>query len=280
MRDTELSAVPYYGGKARTEMRKWLMPLIPYQRSGLYIEPFAGMLGVLLARPKTQTEIINDLDSNIYNWWRVIRDNPDDLIHLIRHSPNCRQTYNQAFYDLKKKTYKNDPVKWAWCTWYVLAFNVAHGTGTGGWAVNYQGNGARGKKNFDEVIKPLAERLRLVQIECKDALFIMDRVKNIENTVMYCDPPYRTADTKSYGMDDSVVDVELMTDILLSQKGKIAVSGYRDEWDHLGWERHEWHNRAYPVAEKDADKDIDWDRTEVLWCNYKSGEEQYSLFGY
>ena len=278
MRDVELSAMAYYGGKARAEIRKWLIPLIPYEPNGLYFEPFAGMLGVLLARPKTKTEVINDLDNNIYNWWRVIRDKPDELMYRIHNTANCRQTYNQAFYDIKKRTYRKDPVKWAWCTWVVLSYNVAHGTGTGGWAVNFSGNGVRGKRNFADVVKPLAERLRLVQIECKDAMFLMDRVKDYDNLIMYCDPPYKTADTKSYEFDNSAVDYDMMTNILLETKGKVAVSGYRDEWDHLGWERHEWDNRAYPVSVEDAKKDIDWNRTEVLWTNYSVKSSQIELF--
>ena len=277
-RDLELAAMPYYGGKARTELRKWLLPLVPYDAKGLYVEPFAGMLGVLLGRQRTKTEVVNDLDSNIYTWWCAVRDYPDELMHKIHHTPNCRQTYNRAFYDLKKKTYKDNPIMWAWCTYVVLAYNVAHGTGTGGWAVNYQGNGVRGKKNFVEVIKPLAERLRLVQVECKDALYIIDRVKNIERSVIYCDPPYHTADTKSYDFREGTIDFELMTELLLACKGQVAISGYREEWDHLGWQRHEWDTRAYPIAEKDKEKDLDWERTEVLWTNYKVGDNQMDLF--
>ena len=271
-----LVAIPYYGGKARTDFRKWLLPKIPYDSSGLYVEPFAGMLGVLLARPKCKIEVINDLDANIYTWWKVVREQPDELTHLIYGTPKCRRTFYDARDAIKTKRYKDDQLMWAWATFTALNYNVAHGTGAGGFGTHFQGNGA--KRDFTKVIGPLAERLKNVQIENRDALILLERLEKFDHAVIYCDPPYLTADTKAYKLDDEGINVEAYTKTLLAQKGRVAISGYRDEWDHLGWQRFEWDTRAYPLNDSDEHRDLDWNRTEVLWTNYEVADDQLDLF--
>ena len=272
----DLVAIPYYGGKARSDFRKWLLPKIPYHKDGLYVEPFAGMLGVLLARPKSKIEVINDLDGNIYNWWKVVREQPDELTHLIGHTAKCRRTFYDARDAIKSQTYKDNPLMWAWATFVALNYNVAHGTGVGGFGTHFQGNG--GKRDFTKVIGPLAQRLKNVQVENRDALILLERLEKFEHAVIYCDPPYQTADTAAYKLDDTLLNIEAYTKTLLAQKGRVAISGYRDEWDHLGWHRFEWNTRAYPLNDSDEHRDLDWKRTERLWTNYDPKDDQLNLF--
>ena len=276
---SKISAMPYYGGKSRPDMRDWLLPKIPYIKQGLYVEPFAGMLGVLLARPKTKLEIVNDLDSNIANWWEVVREQPEELAWYIHNTTNCRQTFMKCFKGLKAGEFRDDKLKWAWATYVSINYNVAHGTGVGGWAAHYTGGtGSKGKKLFAKYVQPMSDRLRHVMIECRDALVILERVIDVENAVVYCDPPYFTADTTAYSMDAESLDLDKMKELFLAQKGKVAISGYGEEWDCLGWERHEWKTRAYPLSDLEYHKKQDWSRVEVLWCNYKVGDSQLHLF--
>jgi hypothetical protein len=44
-----------------------------------YVEPFAGSLAVLLAKPRSKMETVNDLDQDLMTFWRVLRDRPDEL---------------------------------------------------------------------------------------------------------------------------------------------------------------------------------------------------------
>ena len=71
---------PYFGGKSR------LAPAI-WQRLGnpvVYVEPFAGSLACLLARPDGagQREIVCDLDGGISNFWRAVTAEPDTVAAL------------------------------------------------------------------------------------------------------------------------------------------------------------------------------------------------------
>ena len=57
--------------------------------------------------------------------------------------------------------------------------------------------------------------------------------------MIYADPPYPTA--AAAHLYARTVDFDRLAETLLAQQGKVAVSGYGDEWDSLGWERHEHH---------------------------------------
>lgn len=67
---------PWFGGKSRAADLIW-------SRLGdvtNYVEPFAGSLAVLLARPTPPgTETVNDLDCYLANFWRALAADPDDV---------------------------------------------------------------------------------------------------------------------------------------------------------------------------------------------------------
>ena len=75
--------------------------------------------------------------------------------------------------------------------------------------------------------------MRQVQIECANAVSLLDRIADMPYAVIYCDPPYQTANTSPYRYGD--IDKDELTAALLAQKGFVAISGYGDEWAHLGW---------------------------------------------
>ena len=64
-----------------------------------YVEPFAGSLAVLLAKPRSKMETVNDLDGDLMTFWRVLRDRPEDLIARCALTPHARAEH-QAAYDL------------------------------------------------------------------------------------------------------------------------------------------------------------------------------------
>ncbi|TXH46874.1 MAG: DNA adenine methylase [Desulfurellales bacterium] len=77
MSDKPLRApFPWFGGKSRAASLIW-------SRIGdvsNYVEPFAGSLAVLLARPhEPGTETVNDLDCYVANFWRAVAHAPDEV---------------------------------------------------------------------------------------------------------------------------------------------------------------------------------------------------------
>lgn len=79
--------LPYLGGKsirANSGLGAWIVSLLPPPSSGqTYIEPFAGMLGVLLQRTPAGTEIVSDADGRIIAFWRELRDNTDAFAERV-----------------------------------------------------------------------------------------------------------------------------------------------------------------------------------------------------
>ena len=79
----------------------WIASILPWRRDSCYVEPFAGMLGVLLCRRPVQPEIVNNRDGNLVCWWRMVRDHPNKFAHLVIQTPRSRDLYREACSRLK-----------------------------------------------------------------------------------------------------------------------------------------------------------------------------------
>ena len=89
----KLIAFGWYGGKF--SHLDWLLPLLPECHH--YCEPFAGSGAVLLNRPPSPVETYNDLDGEVANFFRVLRDAKAELTekHWLKLKPVtvCRPIY-------------------------------------------------------------------------------------------------------------------------------------------------------------------------------------------
>jgi DNA adenine methylase len=63
----------------------------------MYVEPFAGACGILLARPYNSEvrEVVNDLDDSLINLWEVVRLRPEELISHLNRLPYSRNRFRQ-----------------------------------------------------------------------------------------------------------------------------------------------------------------------------------------
>lgn len=85
-------AFGWYGGKY--SHLDWLLPLLPPAHH--YCEPFAGSAAVLLNREPSPVETYNDTDSEVVNFFRVLREQKDELIYAIGMTPFSREEYALA----------------------------------------------------------------------------------------------------------------------------------------------------------------------------------------
>ena len=248
-----MNALPYYGGKVKRG--PWVNSHLPH-RSG-YVEPYAGMLGVLLSRPPAKTEIVNDINDHIVNWWRCMRDATDELERLVSLTPRSRTEFRDSQKMLAEG--RGTKMERALAMHVVLAQGInARTDGNGSWAYRLSSRVSNPwvPSKFAQIAKRMAE----VQLENKDALKVLEFTASVDDVVVYCDPPYHTA-ARRYAENE--VPIDALTDALLSQRGCVAISGYRDEWDHLGWRVEEVPASCtiYGSAGKS-------NRTERLWMNY------------
>ena len=257
--------MPYFGGKGRLGKGgagDWIAGQVPWSRDSLYVEPFAGMLGILLRREPVALEIVNDLDGRIVNWWSVVRDHPEELAKKLRFTPYSRVEFERSIEPA------DDPVEDA-RRFTVMVLGSVHSGSTackGDWFRQTMRNRAPSPATIDHRVVSLATRLREVQFENIDAVKLLVRIARHDNAVIYCDPPYKTATTKHYRESD--FDKNAMVDALREQSGRVAVSGYNDEWDVLGW------RCESRVSMRVQINGVREDRIEKLWMNYPPVQKQ------
>ena len=264
----------YHGGKWR--IAPWIISHFPAHE--LYVEPFAGAASVLLRKPPVHGEVVNDIDGNVVNLFRVLRDPAAaaELERLVRLTPFSREEFQLSYETI------TDPVERARRV-IVRAF-MGFGTTsmrknrTGFRARSYKRNmtGAADWATWPCQIRFFVERLQGVIIENKDALDCI-RLHDGSLTLFYVDPPYleetRTAGLRSYRNELTDEDHRRLIDCLLSINGMVVLSGYANEmYDSalVGWRR----------VEREALADGGVKRTEVLWLSPNIKKQQQDLFGY
>ena len=82
----------WYGGKF--SHLDWLLPLLP--RGHHYCEPFSGSAAVLLNREPSPVETYNDIDGDVVNFFRVLRDRGEALVRAIGLTPFSREEFHKA----------------------------------------------------------------------------------------------------------------------------------------------------------------------------------------
>ena len=90
------SPVSWFGGKRL--LVKQLIPMIPEHR--LYVELFAGGAWLFFAKEPSKFEIINDINVDLTNFYRVIKHHPDEFLRLIQLVAPSRDEFELQRADL------------------------------------------------------------------------------------------------------------------------------------------------------------------------------------
>ena len=89
MKSVKRPLINYFGGKWR--LAPWIIENLPAHK--IYIEPFGGSLSVLLRKERSKREIINDVDGELVNLYRVARDQGKELQEKLRLTAHSRSEY-------------------------------------------------------------------------------------------------------------------------------------------------------------------------------------------
>lgn len=257
----------WYGGKF--SHLDWLLPLLPNAHH--YCEPFGGSGAALLNRPPSAVETYNDLDGEVVNFFRVLREQKDELVTLIALTPFSREEYFLALTECSEEV---PPLQRA-LRFFIRArqsrSGLAQTASLGRWAncKNTSRSGMSGVVSrwlgSVEGLPEIAVRLLRVQIENRPATDVISLYDD-DGTLFYCDPPYphdSRGDTKSYGYEMTDDDHIALSDVLHRIKGKAAISGYRcDLLDDL---YSDWQLHLAPPKQSHTIKQM---RQEALWTNY------------
>lgn len=257
----------WYGGKF--SHLDWLLPLLP--KSHHYCEPFSGSAAVLLNRQASPVETYNDIDGDVANFFRVLRDRPDELIRGIALTPFSREEFHLAINGSVKGVSDTERARRFFIRARQTRTGLAQTATLGRWAnckdtsrAGMSGVVSRWLGGVDG-LEDIAKRLLRVQIENRPALDVI-RLYDSPGTFFYCDPPYlhsTRGDTKAYGFEMSDAEHAMLAKSLGDCKGAVAVSGYRNKlMDEFfkGW-------RRFDAPAKMAHS-IKQSRIESLWMNY------------
>lgn len=279
-RPKKLIAFGWYGGKF--SHLDWLLPLLP--DCVHYCEPFAGSGAVLLNREPSLVETYNDIDGEVVNFFRVLREEKEYLIEKIALTPFSREEFKIAC-ELEPDLTTVERAR----RFYVRARQVRTGlaqtASLGRWA-NCKNTSRSGMSGVVsrwiggvQQLDFIAERLLRVQIENRPAVELI-KLYDSSDTFFYCDPPYiheTRGDTNSYGFEMNDDQHRELAETLNSIEGKAAISNYNcDLMDEL-FPSGKWKKLYSPEKTIHSTKDK---RQEVLWVNYEVGakSKNYSLF--
>jgi DNA adenine methylase len=265
-----MNALLKYPG-AKWSIASWITDTFPDHHS--YLEPYFGSGAVFFHKEPSNIETINDKDGNVINLFKWIKNDPEKLAHEIYWTPYAREIYN-ATYEVTAQDSLDKAVN------FYIRCNMGYGFRTNGERVGWK-NDVQGRErayaavdwaNIPEKIIQAGERLRAVQIECTDAVKLIERFNN-SKVLIYCDPPYLlgTRCRKQYRCEMTDADHIALLEALLRHKGYAAISGYPSQiYDDMlkGWHRIERTSLTQSMKKK----------TEVLWTNYEPRVKQLTFF--
>ena len=265
--------LPYFGGKSNApgshSAGKWITSVLPTD-ARLYCEPFGGLLGILLARPPAQTEIVNDLNDMVYDLWRAIQRHPDELAHLLANTPNSRAMFEDAL-EIRDNRESHELVWRGWATAVLIScsmMKIVDCHRNQFTLSKHKTSGRAGTKlsNRSVSVRQISERMANVQLEKCDAVRLIEKVADVKDGLIYVDPPYRSTEHSNlYGHNP---DFAALLDVLKTVKGRVALSGYPGEWEELDWYRYEKQVYRSVGGNANVDEEIPT-RTEILWCNFE-----------
>jgi DNA adenine methylase len=268
--EKKLIAFGWYGGKY--SHLNWLLPLLPEVIH--YCEPFGGSAAVIINRKPSPVETYNDIDGNVVNFFRVLRENKDRLIEDIGLTPFSFEEYERAIRVLNGEVDEQDLLERA-RSFYIVArqtrTGLAQGASVGRWAhcrlttrAGMSGAVSRWLGAVED-LPLIAERLLRVQIEQRPAEEVIKRYDS-PDTLFYCDPPYpheSRGDVHSYSYEMTDEQHESLAKVLHSVKGKVALSTYDTKLTNELYS--DWHKH---IADPKLCHSSKKERTEILWTNY------------
>ena len=252
----------YYGGK--THLAPKIAALLPPHDH--YVEPFAGGLSVLLAKEPSLAETVNDLDGDLVTFWRVLRDQPEELERVCSLTPH---SVDELVLAIDRNGVPDLEV--ARRVFVVLTQGRDHSLKTpraSNWRRTVKA--ARVGPLPNELsrqaarISSAAERMIGVSIENDDAINIIRRYGREPSVCIYADPPYlgETRGDGGYGIDQKEEEFHREFAAACKEaKSSVVISGYDSAlYAELfaGWERMEM--TTLPTQSNDR-------KMEVLWSN-------------
>ena len=210
----------YIGGKRR--IAHWIISFFP--RHTCYAEVFGGGAAVLLASPRSKVEVYNDLNGDIVNFFKVLREQPNELIARLMLTPYSRSEYRRLLKAWRIAA-PVDPLERAQ-VWFTLQDQSFSSKFNSGFSASKVRNDADAWASRPGRLYEVAGRFRGVIIENLDFAELIARYDS-PDTLFYIDPPYMETSSDYYpGFRLAEADHRRLAEVLNAVKGHVALSYY------------------------------------------------------
>jgi DNA adenine methylase len=255
-----------------------IIDLMPKHK--LFVDVFGGGAAVTIAKPYSDTEVYNDIGF-VSTFFKVLRDNGEELYELLRNTPWSRQEFEEAVLDWNEQDSDIEKCR----KWFIIINQgFTHQEECTSWLMSKGVNTASAWKNHVDSIPFIVERFRDIIIEHMSFEYVINQYDSKE-TLFYCDPPYmpnnHNGKGKGYVAEMTIEKHSELLNLLHGVLGQVIVSGYSSPLydDELkGWRR-KTITRKGQIANSTGTRK---DRTECIWIKERShglweGESIWSL---
>lgn len=273
---SKIIAFNYFGGKF-----SWVEKLYSYFPEHVhFVDVFGGSFVVTLNKRPSRIETANDINGEVVNFFKVLRNSSDELIHLLELTPVSRDEFNESWtlercseVERARRFYVR--IRQSFCGMGAQRKNkgwhLARRSGCGtGETVSRWHNGI-------EKLDAVVHRLTHVQIENKDFRKLIPQI-DFKDAFFYCDPPYHREARCSYNdykFEFTDKDHEDLANILNNISGKAMISGYdcasmKRIYEDRGWRKVSFPSKFNNLRFAQV--------CETIWMNYDVEPIQQTLF--
>jgi DNA adenine methylase len=265
---TALRYAPFKYAQGSHYLVKELLPLVPPH--DIYVEVFGGAANLLFAKSPSKIEVYNDINSELVNFFRVLRDDEkyQKLQEKLLLTPYAREEFHLA----RQPAEGLDEVELARRFFVKMQMSFSGQAGCFSYTKVPSSNPASIYFNRVAMLGQFHERIRNVITECLDFEEVIRRYDS-PRTFFFCDPPYigHTIRSHHLSLEMPLGDHERLVNALLRVQGKVLLLAYRHPiYDKLG--EHGWHLKTLDVVltftKTTETKDKRQRRERCLWMNY------------
>jgi DNA adenine methylase len=223
-------ALRYHGGKFR--LAPWIISYMPAHVC--YVEPFGGAASVLLQKARSYAEVYNDIDGDVVNLFRALRDPTlnQRLQDACVLTPYARDEFCSAYEETQGPVERARRTVVRACMGYASAAATFGKAGFRGSSKRLYATPPHLWERYPGNLAAVCQRLQGVIIENKDALQVM-AAHDAPTTLHYIDPPYlpdtRIPENRCYRHEMTPVEHERLLAKAATMAGTVIISGYESE---------------------------------------------------
>lgn len=264
--NSKIIAFNYFGGKF-----SWLDEIYPYfPDEFLHLaELFGGSGAISLNYQGKAVKTINEINSNITNFFEVLRNHETELLHLLELTPVSKEEYNRCW---ELSDCKIENARRFYVRLRQSFFSLGASIKNKGWHMaktKYNAKGGETVSKWNNALPKLhkvAQVLRRnVQITNYDALDCIDAI-DFDGAFFYADPPYpyeTRASKNDYAFEFTTDQHMALADKLHNIQGMAMISSYNSPlYDDL---YADWTKIELPIKKNNIRSG---EVQEVIWFNY------------